>query len=150
MPAPLDRRTFLSHSIGAVGAVAAALRTSAQESVDTAVREYTLTASPSVVQPADGTPWPTWVYNGQVPGPELRVREGERLRVTLENRLPEPTTIHWHGIPLPNAMDGVPDVTQPAVMPANVSPMSTSPRRRGRTSTIRTWASSSTAASWDR
>ena len=51
------------------------------------------------------------------PGPELRVREGERLRVTLDNQLPEPTTIHWHGIPLPNPMDGVPDVTQPAVMP---------------------------------
>lgn len=59
----------------------------------------------------------TWLYNGQFPGPELRVREGERLRVTLVNRLPDPTTIHWHGIPLPNAMDGVPGVTQPAVAP---------------------------------
>lgn len=59
----------------------------------------------------------TFVYNGQLPGPELRVREGETLRVELINRLPEPTTIHWHGIPVPNAQDGVPDVTQPAVAP---------------------------------
>lgn len=59
----------------------------------------------------------TFTYNGQLPGPELRVREGEALRVVVDNRLPEPTTIHWHGIPVPNAMDGVPDVTQSAIAP---------------------------------
>ncbi|MFN3336504.1 MAG: multicopper oxidase family protein [Thermomicrobium sp.] len=59
----------------------------------------------------------TFTYNGQLPGPELRVREGEALRVVVDNRLPEPTTIHWHGIPVPNAMDGVPGVTQPAIAP---------------------------------
>lgn len=59
----------------------------------------------------------TFTYNGQLPGPELRVREGEVLRVVVDNRLPEPTTIHWHGIPVPNTMDGVPDVTQPAIAP---------------------------------
>ena len=50
-----------------------------------------------------------------MPGPELRLRQGERLRVEVENRLGAPTTVHWHGIRLPNAMDGVPDVTQPAI-----------------------------------
>jgi FtsP/CotA-like multicopper oxidase with cupredoxin domain len=56
-------------------------------------------------------------YNGQVPGPEIRAREGERLRVILKNSLGEPTTIHWHGVDVPNPMDGVPGVTQRAVQP---------------------------------
>lgn len=56
-------------------------------------------------------------YNGRVPGPEIRVREGERVRVVLTNRLDEPTTIHWHGIDVPNAMDGVPGITQSPVPP---------------------------------
>jgi len=53
-----------------------------------------------------------WTYNGSVPGPELRFRQGERLRVEVENALSAPTTVHWHGIRLPNAMDGVPGLTQ--------------------------------------
>lgn len=53
-----------------------------------------------------------WGYNGSVPGPELRLRQGERLRVSVENLLDEETTVHWHGIRLPNAMDGVPHLTQ--------------------------------------
>jgi len=61
------------------------------------------------------TPYPQtaiWGYNGNVPGPELRLRQGERLRVAVENQLDEETTVHWHGIRLPNAMDGVPHLTQ--------------------------------------
>ena len=58
-----------------------------------------------------------WCYGGSVPGPEIRVRQGDRLRVLLDNGLGEDTTIHWHGLRLPNAMDGVPDVTQPPVRP---------------------------------
>jgi FtsP/CotA-like multicopper oxidase with cupredoxin domain len=50
-----------------------------------------------------------------VPGPELRAKLGERLRIVFTNRLAEATTIHWHGVDVPNAMDGVPDVTQRAV-----------------------------------
>ena len=53
-----------------------------------------------------------WGYDGAVPGPELRFRQGERLRIELENQLPEETTVHWHGVRLPNAMDGVPHLTQ--------------------------------------
>ena len=56
-----------------------------------------------------------WVYNGRVPGPVLRVRQGERLRVDVVNDLPEATTVHWHGLRLPNAMDGVPHLTQPPI-----------------------------------
>jgi FtsP/CotA-like multicopper oxidase with cupredoxin domain len=53
-----------------------------------------------------------WSYNASVPGPELRFKQGERLRVEVENALPAQTTVHWHGIRLPNAMDGVPGLTQ--------------------------------------
>ena len=60
---------------------------------------------------------PLWGYNGTVPGPTLRVKRGDELRVRLVNELAEPTTIHWHGLRLPNAMDGVPQLTQPAVAP---------------------------------
>ncbi len=56
-----------------------------------------------------------WAYNGAVPGPELRLRQGERLRIEVENGLSVATTVHWHGIRLPNAMDGVPEVTQPPI-----------------------------------
>src|SRR5207302_8749658 len=53
-----------------------------------------------------------WTYGETVPGTELRFKQGEGLRVELENLLPEDTTVHWHGVRLPNAMDGVPGLTQ--------------------------------------
>ncbi len=58
-----------------------------------------------------------WGYDGTVPGPTLRVRHGEELRLRLINELAEPTCIHWHGVRVPNAMDGVPGLTQAAVAP---------------------------------
>lgn len=58
-----------------------------------------------------------WAYGGQIPGPEIRLRQGERLRADLENHLPGDTTVHWHGLRVPNAMDGVPHLTQPPVAP---------------------------------
>jgi FtsP/CotA-like multicopper oxidase with cupredoxin domain len=58
-----------------------------------------------------------WSYNGAVPGPEIRVRQGERLRITVENQLAEETTVHWHGLRVPNAMDGVPHLTQKPITP---------------------------------
>ncbi len=58
-----------------------------------------------------------WTYNGTVPGPTLRVATGERIRVVLRNELPESTAIHFHGLRTPNAMDGVPDITQAPVKP---------------------------------
>ncbi|SHQ35533.1 multicopper oxidase family protein [Mycobacteroides abscessus] len=59
-----------------------------------------------------GTTVSTWGYGDQVPGPAIRVRKGEVLRVSVANGLPAPTTVHWHGIALRNDMDGVPDLTQ--------------------------------------
>src|SRR4029453_14275668 len=58
-----------------------------------------------------------WTYNGTVPAPEIPVEVGDKVRVVLHNELPVGTVIHWHGIRVPNAMDGVPPFTQPAVMP---------------------------------
>jgi len=58
-----------------------------------------------------------WGYDGKVPGPAIRVRRGDRVRVRLKNGLEQPTTIHWHGIRIDNAMDGVPGLTQDAVPP---------------------------------
>jgi FtsP/CotA-like multicopper oxidase with cupredoxin domain len=56
-----------------------------------------------------------WAYNGAVPGPELRFKQGQRLAIAVDNGLEVPTTVHWHGIRLPNAMDGVPHLTQPPI-----------------------------------
>jgi FtsP/CotA-like multicopper oxidase with cupredoxin domain len=56
-------------------------------------------------------------YNGQIPGPELRVRPGDRVRIVLGNHIDQPTARHLHGITLPNEMDGVPYITQPPIMP---------------------------------
>lgn len=80
-------------------------------------RTVSLTAAPMTLPLLDGRSLDVWAYNGTVPGPTLRVRLGERLRVEFHNALPQSTTVHWHGIRLPNAMDGVPGVTQAPVPP---------------------------------
>ncbi|MDX1433034.1 MAG: multicopper oxidase family protein [Gammaproteobacteria bacterium] len=58
-----------------------------------------------------------WAYDGSVPGPVLRARVGDAIAVTVENALPQPTTVHWHGLRVPNAMDGVPHLTQAPIAP---------------------------------
>jgi manganese oxidase len=58
-----------------------------------------------------------WGYNGSTPGPTLEAVEGDRVRIYVTNRLPEPTTVHWHGILLPNGMDGVAGLTQKPIPP---------------------------------
>ncbi|MCQ3976049.1 MAG: multicopper oxidase family protein [Anaerolineae bacterium] len=80
------------------------------------VREYKLTAAVTPVDLGTGE-FKAWTYNGQPVGPEIRVTEGDLLRVALINNLPDPTTIHWHGVPVPNAMDGVPDMPLPPIQP---------------------------------
>lgn len=76
-----------------------------------AVRQFQLTASAGPLD-LGGLTVQTWTYNGAAPGREIRVKAGEVVRATLANRLPEQTTIHWHGLALRNDADGVPDVTQ--------------------------------------
>jgi FtsP/CotA-like multicopper oxidase with cupredoxin domain len=58
-----------------------------------------------------------WTYNGVTPGPEIRVTEGDKIRVNVTNELPESTAVHWHGLMVPNGMDGVPFITQPPIKP---------------------------------
>jgi multicopper oxidase len=81
------------------------------------VREFRRIVDVGEVEVAPGRVYRTWLYDGRFPGEEIRVREGDRLRVIVENRLPEGTTIHWHGVPVPNAMDGVPNLTQAPIAP---------------------------------
>ena len=87
---------------------------SRRRSARAAIRNVTLTAAPTSLD-LGGRRVTTWAYQGSIPGPEIRVRAGDVLRATLRNRLPEETTIHWHGIALRNDMDGVPDLTQTPV-----------------------------------
>lgn len=78
-----------------------------------------LTAAEAALQiaPPDYPRTSVWAYNGQVPGEALRYRQGEELDVRFVNHLEESSTIHWHGLRLPNAMDGVPYMTQAPVRP---------------------------------
>ena len=81
------------------------------------VKEFHLVAEPCVRQLAPGMKANLWGYNGQSPGPTIEVVEGDRLRIFVTNKLPEHTSIHWHGQRLPNGMDGVTGVTQPPIKP---------------------------------
>ena len=80
-------------------------------------KEFHLVAEPVVRELAPGMKANLWGYNGQSPGPTLECVEGDRLRIFVTNRLPEHTSIHWHGVILPNGMDGVSGLTQPAIEP---------------------------------
>jgi len=83
--------------------------------VEDGVKVFDLTAQPVLWNILDDVTVTAWTYNGTVPGPMIRVTEGDRVRINFTNNLPEATTIHWHGITVPNAMDGVPGVTQEAI-----------------------------------
>lgn len=78
---------------------------------------FNLIAEPIRTEFIPGRAVDAWGYNGSVPGPTIEVQEGDKVKIEFENRLPEPTTVHWHGLEVPIAMDGVPGVTQPRVMP---------------------------------
>jgi FtsP/CotA-like multicopper oxidase with cupredoxin domain len=81
------------------------------------VVDFELVAAPTELPLVDGHEIRVWAYNGQVPGPTFRVRLGDTVRVRFINRLPQETTVHWHGVRVPNGMDGVPNLTQPPVPP---------------------------------
>jgi FtsP/CotA-like multicopper oxidase with cupredoxin domain len=112
---PFSRRSFLAAGGGAaVGAFLPAWPGRAASSAN-----YDLIACSGRASLV-GAPYPetfVWSYNGAVPGPEIRLRQGERIRITVENRLTEETTVHWHGLRVPIAMDGVPHLTQQPIAP---------------------------------
>ena len=82
-------------------------------------REVILHARPGTTRlaPPDYPETPIWGYDGRVPGPTIRVRQGERVVRRFVNGLPQPSTVHWHGIRIENSMDGAPELTQPLVQP---------------------------------
>ncbi|TVX93250.1 multicopper oxidase family protein [Paenibacillus agilis] len=79
-------------------------------------KEYTITAQASNLKVSNDKTLPVWTFNNSVPGPEIRVKVGDTVKINLKNELEEPVSIHWHGYPVPNAMDGIPGVTQDAVV----------------------------------
>ena len=121
----LTRRKFLAVTGAGVGALALSscsgqpsptrlVPTFPRAASTGRVHHYTFEAAPSQMSLGSQS-ISTWTYNSMLPGPPIRLVEGDTLRVTVKNRLPAETTIHWHGVPLINAMDGVPGVTQPAI-----------------------------------
>ena len=80
-------------------------------------KTFHLIAEPVVREFAPGLKVNCWGYNGQTPGPTIEATEGDRVRIYLENRLPEPTSVHWHGVLLPNGMDGVAGLNQRRIEP---------------------------------
>jgi len=82
---------------------------------DPHIVEIDLTARVADVTIAPGRHVRAWTYNGLLPGPLIRARVGDRLIVHFTNELPDPTTVHWHGVRVPIEMDGVPEISQPPV-----------------------------------
>jgi len=84
---------------------------------DPTVVEVTIAAQPAMVSLVPAGPTPVWTYNGQLPGPQIRARIGDRVIVHFTNQLPVDTTVHWHGLRVPAAMDGMPGHSQPPIPP---------------------------------
>jgi FtsP/CotA-like multicopper oxidase with cupredoxin domain len=81
------------------------------------VKVFNLIAEPVERELVPGRKMKVWGYNGTVPGPTIQVTQGDRVRIVLENRLPEATTMHWHGFEIPVQMDGMPYISQKPIMP---------------------------------
>jgi FtsP/CotA-like multicopper oxidase with cupredoxin domain len=121
LPAPMiSRRCILAGAGAAVVSCSAPFGLDAQEAPDLTPDGFQILRAlgGSIrLAPPEAAAIPIWGYQGAVPGPLLRVRRGEELRVRLSNELSDPTAIHWHGVRVPNLMDGVPGITQAAVAP---------------------------------
>jgi FtsP/CotA-like multicopper oxidase with cupredoxin domain len=94
-------------------------------------RTFDIVAAPARTALVEGKVTQVWAYNGRVPGPELRVRLGETVRVRFTNRLPQATTIHWHGVRVPNDMDGVPTAARPPIEPGGTFVYEFTPKDAG-------------------
>jgi len=94
-------------------------------------KEFHLVAEPVIREIAPGMKARLWGYNGQSPGPTIEVVEGDKVRLFVTNKLPEHTTIHWHGQRLPNGMDGVGGLNQPQIKPGQTFVYEFEARRPG-------------------
>jgi FtsP/CotA-like multicopper oxidase with cupredoxin domain len=88
-----------------------------QPRIEKGVKIFEVTAKKIRWETAPGQTVEAWAYNEQVPGPQIRVREGDRVRLVVKNELSESTAVHFHGVELPNDQDGVPFITQPPIKP---------------------------------
>ena len=91
----------------------------AEATMQDGVRVFNLTVERIRWETKEGKVVEAWAFNRQVPGPTIRVREGERVRMVVKNLLPEGTSAHWHGIEVPNNMDGVPGISQDPIAPGD-------------------------------
>jgi FtsP/CotA-like multicopper oxidase with cupredoxin domain len=113
-PSSLARRHILS---GLLAISCATLTSRRSKSATEARSARLLHARPNASSATAASAPLLWGYEGVVPGPTLEVRRGEEVWIRLVNELPEPTALHWHGVRLPNAMDGAPPLTQQPIAP---------------------------------
>jgi FtsP/CotA-like multicopper oxidase with cupredoxin domain len=85
--------------------------------IENGVKIFELTAAAMKWETEPGKRVDAFAYNGQVPGPQIRVREGDRVRIVVHNQLEQSTAVHFHGVEVPNDQDGVPFLTQPPIKP---------------------------------
>ena len=111
----LDRRTFLR--AGTAGLLGGSALLGACSRPPRPAVDITMTAGISDIDIGGGVVVRTWAWDGRVPANQIRLARGQTMRVELVNNLPTDTTTHWHGLAIPNAMDGVPDLTQQPVPP---------------------------------
>src|SRR5215472_3228377 len=85
--------------------------------LDNGVKEFHLIAEPVKQELMPGKTMDLWGFNGSAPGPTIQVDQGDRVRIIVDNHLPEPTSMHWHGFEIPNDVDGGPGVSQAPIKP---------------------------------
>src|ERR1019366_122795 len=85
--------------------------------MDGGIKVFHLVAEPVKQQILPGKVLDLWGFNGSAPGPTIQVNQGDRVRIVVDNHLPEPTSMHWHGFEIPNNMDGMPGVSQESIRP---------------------------------
>ena len=85
--------------------------------MDGGVKVFHLVAEPVKQQILPGKVLDLWGFNGSAPGPTIQVNQGDRVRIVVDNHLPEPTAMHWHGFEIPINMDGMPGVSQEPLKP---------------------------------
>ncbi|MGR5437546.1 multicopper oxidase domain-containing protein [Vibrio owensii] len=113
----ISRRRFLQSSL-AISALTVLPACSLSKSINKQGQHiYDITAEPSTAELVPGFSTDVLAFNGSIPAPTIRCRQGEKVIIRFTNKLSEPTTIHWHGLRIPIEMDGVPFLSQPPIMP---------------------------------
>jgi FtsP/CotA-like multicopper oxidase with cupredoxin domain len=115
--APAYAPTELPQGVSGPGTLGDGTRLAPYTTDKNGVKEFHLRMAPITWTTAPGNTQYAYAFNGTIPGPVIRVNEGDTLRIVVTNDLPVPTSVHWHGMILPNEQDGVPGITQPLISP---------------------------------